>query len=79
MLEDARQPGQAGSPYGPYSLSFDPAVSQRVLMRARRLQAEALLGVLRRPATAAMHRLRLAGFAAGRFVFDHGGLRSIHH
>lgn len=77
MLEDLNQPNNPGSPYGPFALTYNAAEQQRVLMQARRFRAEIVRRAASRPVTALVHRLRLAGFAAGRFVFDHGGLRSV--
>jgi hypothetical protein len=79
MLEDVKRPARTGSPYGPLVLDFDPAEKQRVLMQAHRARAGIVRSALRRPTTAFVHRVRLAGFAAGRFLFDHGGVRSVHH
>jgi hypothetical protein len=77
MLEDPTRPRKAGSPYGPFALTYNPAAQQRVLMQALRFRAEIFRNAASRPVTALVHRLRLAGLSVGRFVFDHGGLRSV--
>ena len=79
MLEYTKKPVNAGGPYGPFALTSDPAVQLRVLAQARRYRWAVVLGALRGGATAIVRRVRVAALSAGRFVFDHGGLRSVHH
>ena len=80
MVEYAEMPADdAGGPYGPFALTIDPVAQTRFLAQARRYQGAVMLDALRDGATAIAHRVKIVTLSAGRFVFDHGGLRSIHH
>ena len=80
MVEYLQRPvNDAGRPYGPFALTIDPVAQLRLMEQARRYRRAVILSAARDGVTEIARRIRGAALSASRFVFDHGGLRSVHH
>ena len=81
MLEDttrfAAGSASAASAYGPFHLELDPAISSRILARARRDRDERLAAMRQDLRFRITHWLYGLSLDAGRFLHHHSVLRGI--